>query len=142
MLLTKFTAYLVLRQKREMQKDLNGFRVGRHDHKLRHAAVQSLRRCEHTCYGVRGQGAAWRARATGSEPLAHMHAELRTGTFIGAFLQLLVIGSLLNDVEDGVRELRTKRRASAMLRFRRGSRRGLRVSTLTANSRTCESASG
>ncbi len=86
-------------------------------------------------HGVQGQPA-------GSEPAAHMHAELRAGTFVGAFLQLFVVGSLLNDVEDGVRELRTRRRASAMLRFRRGSRRGQQVAKLTANSRTWESASG
>ena len=70
--------------------------------------------------------------------------DCKSFTLVGTLLQLLVVSCLLDDVEDGVRQLRHRSCLSAGTRY--GGvlgleRRGRRGGGLTG-ARTCESASG
>ena len=67
-----------------------------------------------------------------------MAAQSKAITFVGTLLQLLVVGRLLDDVEDGIRELRHQHVTSACLVHGGGEAPGGRGVV----ARTCESASG
>ena len=104
-----------------MEQNLNGLGVGSHDDELRDAAVQGLGRCSgeittvvsEVCMGA----VLYRERGQDREDQKIGMRERRDGTgtsllrtFVGALLELLVVACLLDNVQDGVGQLRREAR--------------------------------
>lgn len=95
--------HLVLGQQGQVEQDLDGLGVRCHHHHLADTAVESFGGCSMSGGGMQ--------RSEGSpRPVQHPRVLSRTAcspqrTLVGALLQLLVVGRLLDDVHYGVGEL-------------------------------------
>ena len=134
-------ADLVLAQQRQVQEDLEGLGVCRHDDELGDATIQRFGgcrwqrgdhvrndhapRCARPGPGLRGEviGLAY-CLAQGGRVVLWLQSEAWL-TLVGALLQLLVVGSLLGDVKDGDGELRIRQRE------------GLRVGSVSLRRQIC-----
>lgn len=102
---------LVLGEEGKVEKDLEGLGVGRHHHELRDPSVERLRRCKST----QNSHPFSSSKNIIAIPPKNRKREL---TFVGALLELLVVGGLADELLDRLRQQRVGERVRLRVHLR------------------------